>query len=457
MSDRHPRGPEAHNALKKELGVSRVDQVTVLAPNNDPFYKGSPAHWRDARWFADLWERFGYSRGVHLRRVHYQVLSNELASPDGTPYENTEGDWTRLCMAGAAARILGLVDPEAFEDRRNEPARRYVEPREYPPSPGVGFDDWDGWHLPSFSLDRLAWSSLDVPELLSFGYGYHADDQPVLVEVWIEKTTMNDVLDPLCRGANVNLVAGAGNESITQTVRLLRRAEAHDKPAHVIYVSDFDPAGAHMPVAVARQAQFWAETLDIGAELTIEPVALTAEQVREHQLPRTPIKDTDRRKAGFEERNGAGAVELDALEALHPGVLATVVRHAISEHRDPDLHARLMDTDADAQAAVNELWHAETRDIAAELEQIDGEVSRIVDEFRPQLDALNRALDARRMRLYDLAERTRQRADETPFPLPMRPEPNVPHVDPERFMYDSRRHWLDQLARFRREKTGDDS
>ena len=56
---------------------------------------------------------------MHLRRVHYQILSNELKFADGTPYENTENYWSRLCSAGAAARILGLVDVEAFADRRN--------------------------------------------------------------------------------------------------------------------------------------------------------------------------------------------------------------------------------------------------------------------------------------------------------------------------------------------------
>src|SRR5215217_7220615 len=116
-----PRGPKAHKEMARQLGIrgNSAAKLIVLAPDNDPFYKGTTAHYRDAEWFTGIWEQFGYRSGVHLRRVHYQILSNELKFADGTPYENTENYWGRLCGASAAARILGLVDVEAFDDRRN--------------------------------------------------------------------------------------------------------------------------------------------------------------------------------------------------------------------------------------------------------------------------------------------------------------------------------------------------
>jgi hypothetical protein len=57
---------------------------------------------------------------------------------------------------------------------------------------------------------------------------------------------------------------------------------------------------------------------------------LTREQAQQFNLPRIPIKESDLRRKGFEERNGEGAVELDALEALHPGELASLVPRAYS-------------------------------------------------------------------------------------------------------------------------------
>jgi hypothetical protein len=61
-----PFGPEEHKATAAALGLPNVRELLVLAPGNDPFYKGTAAHQRDAEWLADLWERFGYTRGVHL-------------------------------------------------------------------------------------------------------------------------------------------------------------------------------------------------------------------------------------------------------------------------------------------------------------------------------------------------------------------------------------------------------
>jgi hypothetical protein len=39
--------------------------------------------------------------------------------------------------------------------------------------------------------------------------------QPYHVEVWAEKTTMNDILVPLCSSLGTNYVSGAGYQSIT--------------------------------------------------------------------------------------------------------------------------------------------------------------------------------------------------------------------------------------------------
>jgi hypothetical protein len=87
------------------------------------------------------------------------------------------------------------------------------------------------------------------------------------------------------------------------------------KPTRIFYSGDFDPAGDSMPVAVARQIEFWLQDYAPGADIKLTPLALTRDQVITYQLPRIPIKESDARKAGFEERYGAGAVELDALEA----------------------------------------------------------------------------------------------------------------------------------------------
>jgi hypothetical protein len=63
------------------------------------------------------------------------------------------------------------------------------------------------------------------------------------VEIWCEKSTMNDVLMPLGRGYGVNIVTGVGEMSTTMCEALVNRALASDRPVRILYLSDFDPAG----------------------------------------------------------------------------------------------------------------------------------------------------------------------------------------------------------------------
>src|SRR6266516_1880627 len=120
--------------LAKETG-QRVTDLIVLAPQNDPFYTGTPNDCALAEWFAGLWHAFSYSSGVHIRRVHYQIVSQKppVLLPNGTPYENTVESWDMLNLASKAARYLGLVDPASFHDRRNPDPVVYASHEVYEP------------------------------------------------------------------------------------------------------------------------------------------------------------------------------------------------------------------------------------------------------------------------------------------------------------------------------------
>jgi len=154
--------------------------------------------------------------------------------------------------------------------------------------------------------------------------------------VWFEKSTMNDVLLPVCRSYDANLVTGEGEMSITAVHDLIGRLRQADKPARIFYGSDFDPAGQSMPRATARKLEWMIRRVKFDHEVKLQPLVLTADQVRHYNLPRTPIKDSERRAASFEEVHGRGAVELDALEALHPGVLRRIVTDALETYYDRD-------------------------------------------------------------------------------------------------------------------------
>jgi hypothetical protein len=404
-----PRGPKAHKAMARQLGIphNSAGELIVLDYGNDPFYMGTPTEIRNAEWFAGLIERFGLQLGAHLRRVHYRIITarEPINRPDGRPYENNLTCWGMLGDASRAARIFGLIDVESMVDRRNNDAIENAVARTQvlrPPEIGPG----GAWlNLPTLEFGDIDSVAGRLATPYARGYDYDPGDQPVMIELWVEKSTMADILEPLCRHERLNYVEGTGYESITRTVEFLRRAERYGKPAHIIYVSDFDPAGAAMPVAVARQIQFWLDELNIEVEISVDASVLTHDQCVEYERPRTPIKDTDVRRGNFEARYGEGATELHALEALYPGELAKIIRRKIAPYRDRGLSGRLSRARSEAQQLLDNAWNdaggpeleRQMADLAEQANIIAAEqaerIRQIMEETREQLQPFAAAAD----------------------------------------------------------------
>ena len=357
--------------LAKMTG-QRVTDLIPLAPQNDPFYTGTPGDWALAEWFAGLWRAFNYSTKVHIRRVHYQIISQKPAVllPNGKPYENTEECWGLLNLASKAARYLQLVNPAAFNDRRNPDPVVYASHRETEPEVRVSGRIWQSdLNLPDF------------PDLPGYSISGYRAQQAYHLELWCEKSTMNDVLEPLCRHYGANLQTGLGELSITATLALARRLQEANKPARIFYVSDFDPAGQSMPVAVSRKIEYFVRTLGLALDVRVFPVVLTVEQVQQYQLPRTPIKDTERRRFGFEGRYGEGAVELDALEALYPGELQTVLSQSIECYYDTSLDERVQQAQAALEQDLGMIWQQVVGRYAQDIDGLRAVYRQLQDEF----------------------------------------------------------------------------
>jgi hypothetical protein len=432
-----------------KAGGNRVPELLALAPKNDPFYVGSPATITAAQWFTAVWKQAGFTSGVHLRRVHYWLVNGPLypyALPTPltskekatnktlkfTAYENTERCWEYLVEAGKYARYLGYISPDAFVDRKNPKAIiNDLAPDEYP-SPHAFISDWE---LPDLKLPS-------PPQL--FAGGYDGIEQVYGVEIWAEKTTMNDVLEPLCKRYGVNLITGAGELSITAVRDFLRRVR---KPTRILYVSDFDPAGMGMPVSVARKIEFYIRNANGSAprDIALQPIVLTAEQVQEYSLPRIPVKDSDARKGNFEAAHGEGQVELDALEALYPGELARILEGEILHYIDPDLQQAVNDAEREYQGKLDT---AEVEVHAAHADELDAltiEFSKIVTRYN--------AVKERAEKLYmQIRDELKQAAkDVDPEPLP---EPDV-EGDDDGLLYASGRDYFEQLQVYKNHKNGE--
>jgi hypothetical protein len=151
-----------------------------------------------------------------------------------------------------------------------------------------------------------------------------------------------------------------------------------------------------MPVAVARKIEhrLYTEGLD-HLDIEVRPIALTHEQCVRYGLPRTPIKESERRGARFEERFGAGATELDALEAIVPGELERILRREIRRYYDVSLNERIWRASEpleDEIAEINAATRAEHEPQIAELREEWAEIEKAVASWQERAEDVWQAI-----------------------------------------------------------------
>jgi hypothetical protein len=460
--DASPRSYEDIQRLSGKTGRP-ARKLIALSVTSDPFYAGLPYRRAWAAWFAGLWDRFHFPKGYHLRRIHYRIVSDpspplmpvNRGKTSGSPYLNTEECWRKLQLGARDARHLGLVAADAFADHRNPDPVIHAPTEQSSDEPRCEVGELPPWSGPSVALAEGALGCCDVPQMPSVtiaGYDYKPGDQPYHLELWIEKTTMADVLEPICGDLHVNLVAAAGFQTITASVELLKRLERlpPDKPVRIGYLSDFDPAGIRMAPAVARVVEFYRNQFAPDCDLKLTSLALTKAQVDAFELPRIPVKETDRRGPAFERQHGEGQVELDALEAIHPGELERIVREFFGSYHDPSLEERLTEVRDQAEEEAREEWDEATADRRRGLEVTLAKIRRIVGAVRPEAERLNGRLQAALAPLLAKVERLRHvlsEASVTPE-LPERPEPETEGQDESTWLYASERAYLEQLGHY---------
>ena len=364
----------------------------ALAEQGDPFNADAEAHRELAEWFVEQWHRFKPgAQTVHVRGLHYAISAlagkpEAVYLPNGKLYDNTDLRWDDLQRAGKYARYLGLIDPGRFEDRRSHAA--VVKPFSTSARSLSVFDDrsaFDFVELPGWSdfPDFPTMPPFPSPPRYSLGL---RGQQRYRLEVWIEKSTQESVILPVCDRYQVTSVTAQGEISITSMWDAVRRAEQYGEltTTVILYISDFDPAGKSMPIAAGRKLEYLRRYRGSKVNMRVYAIALTYEQCLQYQLPRTPLKESDKRKQGFEDRYGTGATELDALESLYPGELARLLETAILRFHDPNIHARvsrkqqeIMQELADIQRAI----HARSG-----LNDLREEYHRVADALGPLED-----------------------------------------------------------------------
>ena len=394
--------------LAKRLGRP-FSTLYVLSSSNDPFIADTPNRQAVAEWLADIWDRLAVASGAHVRRVFYRMVSQKplFQMPNGKPFLNTDDCWNYLCNAARDARYLDLIDDELSDRRSAEPVLNLDDK---PASEG-SFNVETGNLFASISLDlpALALARPHVP-------------QPYHVEIWCEKSTMNDILMPLGVRYGINIVTGVGELSLTRCIELVARARASGRPVRILYVSDFDPGGMSMPVAVARKIEFYVRSHDETLDIQVRPVVLTEEQCIEYRLPRIPIKASEHRGAKFEERFGEGMTELDALEALHPGelqrILVTEIERYYDDELDDEIANEVEKLEDEIRQTTARVHRSHAKDIAA-LKAEQKKVAAVIDaakkKMAPILRKIERDLDAADISIPDWPQPREGDEDDDPL------------------------------------------
>lgn len=169
--------------------------------------------------------------------------------------------------------------------------------------------------------------------------------QPYHVSVWVEKEALAGVFEGPCNQLGVAWFVLRGYSSLSalsQWVDNVSEAyEAGDdrtiEEAVVLYFGDHDPDGWEIPRSAERNVEAIAEVRGIELPpVTFKRIALLHEQIRRFSPPPFPAKETSSRFDSYVREHGLrDAWELDA---LRPEVLDKLIRDAVEEHFDGEIH-----------------------------------------------------------------------------------------------------------------------
>jgi hypothetical protein len=235
-----------------------------------------------------------------LRQLYYQCVVQNL-------FPNSERSYQNLSRLVTDARMAGLMDWDAIEDR----ARRPRVPQD--------FDD----------LDQLVDAALGSYRLPRWA------DQPNYVELWVEKEALAGVLAPIARRYHITLMVNKGYssasamyESANRYISNVKDKDGEHRSLHLLYLGDHDPSGEDMVRDVQERLELF------GAPLEVDKIAITMPQVKKFKPPPNPAKISDPRADAYIAEHGNHSWEVDALP---PKVLTQVITAKLEELVDHDL------------------------------------------------------------------------------------------------------------------------
>ncbi len=163
---------------------------------------------------------------------------------------------------------------------------------------------------------------------------------PKRVEIWCESDSIAGPITRVTQGWDVRVYPISGFASDGFAYEAAQEMAERGLETFAFYFGDYDPSGMSIGHSIERKLRDGLRVFGGDPDsLHFDRVALTSEQIREHDLVTRPPKASDTRTKNW---SGGGTVEI---EALPPNVLRELVEDCILRHLDRREVARLRKTE----------------------------------------------------------------------------------------------------------------
>lgn len=171
--------------------------------------------------------------------------------------------------------------------------------------------------------------------------------QPYRIELWAEAGGMMPQLSAVTSAYGVPVYSAGGFVSLSGLHQIAARALRSARPLIVLHVGDLDPSGESIFDRIAADARAFVlqDRTTTAPDLIARRVALTRDQVAEHQLPTAPTKELDSRAKRWQGTTCQ-------LEALPPDTLAEIVTNAITSSMDMEIFDSILGEERDDRAEL---------------------------------------------------------------------------------------------------------
>lgn len=251
-------------------------------------------------------------------------------------FEKTERAYKRLCNYLVRARRAQLISFKDIRDDGVTQLDRYES---------VGSLTNFGGHDPASYIESIR-------ELAEAYFRERMEPQAMRIEVWCEAAGMAPQLQRVTNDFGITVYSTGGFSSVTVTRQIAERALQSQKQTYLLHIGDHDPSGESLYEVMVLDARtfVWQLRTDRNnpmCDIVPMRVALTPDQIEEHDIPTSPPKSSDSRSVNWYD-------ETAQAEAMPPDLLASTLLEAVEGIVDTDLLKETVEEEGEERDQIRE-------------------------------------------------------------------------------------------------------